>query len=285
VGAGGAITGTWMARPAFEGTVGWGIGVGDVVIVPSVGVTHLFSWDDPLGGVGAVMGRASLGIVLGDTPPPAPPEPEVPADVDFPDPPPVVDPCTQPDVDGSHAAAGCPVPPPVVLADRDHDGFLDDEDACPDQEETLNGVEDDDGCPDQGLVELHGDRVVLDDRVLFEFDRARVVRSARPILEAVVTMFQGHSQWDRVRVEGHADERGDDELNLALSERRARAVREQLVEMGVPEDRIDIAAYGESRLLDTETTEEAHARNRRVELVMIDDGGALPPARPEEQTR
>jgi len=263
VDAGGALTGS-RVQPTFEGSIGWGIPVGDFVLVPSVGVTHIFSWDDPLGGVGALIGRASLGIVFGDPPPP-PVSIEEPV-VEAPPPPPPEDPCvTDP--------ASCAPPPPI--SDRDHDGFPDDQDACPDEAEIINGVLDDDGCPDEGVVELHGDRVVLDDRVLFDFDRARVVRAAMPLLRAVVTMFEVHPEWDRVRVEGHADERGDEDFNVELSERRANAVRNVLIGMGMPADRIEVAGLGESRLLDLGTTEEAHARNRRVELVMIDDDGRV----------
>jgi outer membrane protein OmpA-like peptidoglycan-associated protein len=99
------------------------------------------------------------------------------------------------------------------------------------------------------------------------------------MLASVVAMFHDHPDWDRVRIEGHTDQRGDDAFNLALSERRAAAVQAALIAMGLSADRIEVVAFGESQPCDHGDTEEAHARNRRVELVMIDDpsGPAAPP--------
>jgi outer membrane protein OmpA-like peptidoglycan-associated protein len=166
------------------------------------------------------------------------------------------------DVDDFEDADGCPDP------DNDGDGILDGVDACPLEPEIFNGVEDADGCPDEGLVELVGDRVVLEDRVLFDLGRARVRSAARPIVQALARLVGSHPEWSRLRVEGHADVRGSDELNLALTGRRARNVLRALVEAGVPARLLSSEGFGRSRPVDPGTSDAAHARNRRVEFVV-----------------
>jgi hypothetical protein len=81
-------------------------------------------------------------------------------------------------------------------------GFFDPVDACPEAPEVINGVEDLDGCPDEGLIVLEGDRVVLDDRVLFETNRAHVRHSARPLLRAIAELFLEHPEWPRCASRG-----------------------------------------------------------------------------------
>jgi peptidoglycan-associated lipoprotein len=70
----------------------------------------------------------------------------------------------------------------------------------------------------------------------------------------------------RVLIEGHCDERGTVEYNLALGEKRAQAVKEYLVTYGVEGERLDTVSYGEERPLDPRSTEEAWAKNRRAHM-------------------
>jgi len=168
------------------------------------------------------------------------------------------------DMDGFEDDDGCPDP------DNDGDGFLDEVDGCPDEAEIVNGVDDDDGCPDEGLIELVNDRIILEERVLFDFERARVKHAARPVIQAIVTLVSQHPEWARMRVEGHADVRGDRGYNQRLSERRAHNVMRALVAEGLDETRIDSAGYGSTRPRDMARTEAAHQRNRRVEFVVIE---------------
>ncbi|MDH5493073.1 MAG: hypothetical protein OEY14_14055, partial [Myxococcales bacterium] len=86
------------------------------------------------------------------------------------------------DADGFEDEDGCPDP------DNDADGVGDASDACPMQPETLNGVEDEDGCPDDGVIEMIDDRIVLEERILFDSQRARIKRAARGIVEAVASL-------------------------------------------------------------------------------------------------
>jgi len=72
--------------------------------------------------------------------------------------------------------------------------------------------------------------------------------------------------WSAIRISGHCDERGTEEYNLALGQRRADAARAYLVHLGVREDQIDTLSYGEEVPLIPAATEEAYAENRRAEL-------------------
>jgi outer membrane protein OmpA-like peptidoglycan-associated protein len=159
-------------------------------------------------------------------------------------------------------AAGC------AASDRDGDGVADDRDACPDARETVNGVDDGDGCPDQGLFEVVDDRIVLDERILFELNRARIRHAGWPVIEAIAAAWRAHADWSHVTIEGHCDVRGPDSFNQWLSDTRAARVREALIKAGVPADRIDAKGYGATRPRDPGTDEAAHQRNRRVEFVI-----------------
>lgn len=167
------------------------------------------------------------------------------------------------DKDGFQDEDGCPD------EDNDRDGILDADDQCPLEPETINGERDDDGCPDQGLIVMRDDRVVLEERVLFDTLSARIKKSAEPVLRAIINLQTQHPEWTKVRIEGHADVRGGAELNQQLSERRATSVREALIELGMKPELVVAEGYGATRLLTTETTEEAHRMNRRVEFVVI----------------
>ena len=167
------------------------------------------------------------------------------------------------DKDGFEDDDGCPDD------DNDHDGVLDADDTCPTEPETLNGVNDRDGCPDEGLIVMHDDRIVLEERVLFDTLRARVKSSAQPVLEAIVELWKQHPEWMKVRIEGHADIRGDAAANQALSERRAANVRANLIKLGLNPEVITAEGFGATRLVNTGTTEDDHRANRRVEFVVM----------------
>ena len=115
--------------------------------------------------------------------------------------------------------------------------------------------------------------VEVGDRVFFEFDSYRLAAEARETLEKQAAWLQRYPAVI-VTVAGHADERGTREYNLALGERRANAIRDYLIALGVDSGRIGAISYGKERPVDPNSTEEAWGRNRRV-VTMI-DGGASP---------
>ncbi|MCB9560839.1 MAG: OmpA family protein [Kofleriaceae bacterium] len=110
---------------------------------------------------------------------------------------------------------------------------------------------------------------MLEDRVLFDTDRARVKHHGRRVLAAILARWDAHPEWDHIVLEGHADERGSDAWNLELGRLRAERVRAALIELGAPADRITVVSYGKQRPRDTAHTAEAMARNRRVEFVAL----------------
>lgn len=178
------------------------------------------------------------------------------------------------DFDDFEDEDGCPEP------DNDGDGIEDLADECPDDAEIVNGVEDLDGCPDEGVIELKDERIILEERVLFDFERSRVKRGARPVLDAIVTLYRQQEDWAELRVEGHADLRGSDAYNLEISDIRARRVRAALVKAGIPEDMIHAVGLGRSQPRAEGEDEATHQKNRRVEFVIVARRPVTRPAPP-----
>ncbi len=102
--------------------------------------------------------------------------------------------------------------------------------------------------------------------VYFEFDSSLVKDEDRPILEAHATYLAGHPS-AAIVLEGHADERGSREYNVALGERRAKAVRQLMLIQGAGADQIKLVSYGEERPAAEGHSEESWRLNRRVEIV------------------
>ena len=102
----------------------------------------------------------------------------------------------------------------------------------------------------------------------FDFDKYDLKPEARATLKELANFLLEHPEY-RVRIEGHCDERGTEEYNLALGEKRANAAKDYLVSLGVSPDRIDTISYGENRPLCTEHNESCWWRNRRDHFVLI----------------
>ncbi len=105
----------------------------------------------------------------------------------------------------------------------------------------------------------------------FDYDRATIRPESLPLLERIAEAMKTHPQL-RIEVRGHTDDRGSEDYNLRLSQRRADAVVEALVQMGVERSRLRAVGFGESRPLVENTSEENRARNRRTEFVIISTG-------------
>lgn len=104
--------------------------------------------------------------------------------------------------------------------------------------------------------------------VYFDFDRSTIRSGERAKVEAVGRHILANPG-QGVRIEGHCDERGTEGYNLALGERRALAVREYLLNLGVPTNRVDTISYGESKPAAIGNTEEAYSKNRRGEFLLL----------------
>ena len=171
------------------------------------------------------------------------------------------------DLDRYQDTDGCPEEDP----DADRDGVPDWDDRCPGEKETINGVDDDDGCPDSGdprVIYEEGEFKILDP-VHFEHGSAELDEDSHELLDQVALAIKAHPEM-KVRVEGHTDDTGPDDVNMRLSQQRAETVRRYMIRKGVSPSRIEAKGYGESQPLKQGTSERARAANRRVEFIVID---------------
>jgi peptidoglycan-associated lipoprotein len=111
-------------------------------------------------------------------------------------------------------------------------------------------------------------------KVYFDFDKDEIRPDQQATLDAKVPILNANPDM-RIRIEGHTDDRGSDEYNLALGQRRAASVQRYLVARGVAEARMDIVSYGEQRPVAQGENEEAWAQNRRAEFVIVSGGNPL----------
>ena len=126
---------------------------------------------------------------------------------------------------------------------------------------TQKGVQ----APDPGSQE---DLVVnVGDRVFYAFDKSNLRAEARETLEKQAAWLKKYPNVT-VTIEGHADERGTREYNLALGERRANSARDYLIALGVDPNRIDTISYGEERPAVLGSNEWAWSQNRRAVTVV-----------------
>lgn len=125
------------------------------------------------------------------------------------------------------------------------------------------------GLKDQGAKEFAGSEreAVENEDIHFEFDSVQLTPEAQEILAEKARWLQNNPR-ARVIIEGHCDNRGTDEYNIALGEGRAQSAREYLVAMGIDSNRLRTVSYGEERPLDPAQTEEAWAKNRRAHFVI-----------------
>jgi peptidoglycan-associated lipoprotein len=103
--------------------------------------------------------------------------------------------------------------------------------------------------------------------ILFEFDSASLSVEAQELLRVKAAWLRENPR-ARVTIEGHCDERGTNEYNLALGDRRAFSAKSFLVDLGIDDSRLSTISYGEEQPVDTRSTEEAWAQNRRAHFVI-----------------
>jgi peptidoglycan-associated lipoprotein len=117
-------------------------------------------------------------------------------------------------------------------------------------------------------------RAILEERVHFDYDESSVRVDAQEALSRKVPILRANPIV-RLRIAGHADERGSVEYNLALGMRRANAVRDYLAGFGIDATRFEIVSMGEDMPLDARSTEAAWALNRRAEFTITAGGETL----------
>ena len=156
------------------------------------------------------------------------------------------------------APDGCPD------LDPDNDAILNPDDKCPNDPETVNGFEDEDGCPDDVPDELAAFTGTIEG-VYFEVSKAVLRPQSKKTLENAVEVLKKYSKV-RVEISGHTDSTGSRELNMDLSQRRADAVKKYLVDQGIDDARIETRGAGPDEPIDTNSTKEGRAKNRRIEF-------------------
>jgi outer membrane protein OmpA-like peptidoglycan-associated protein len=178
---------------------------------------------------------------------------------------------------------GCPD------TDRDKDGVVDRLDNCPDEPGTAANQ----GCKKKQLVVITQTSLKILDKVFFATNKARILPRSRRLLNNVAQVLQSHPEIEKIRIEGHTDDRGNDAHNKDLSQRRADAVRDYFIERGVAAERLESLGFGEEKPVADNKTGKGRAQNRRVEFNIVDptappevpatpepakpDGGTLPP--------
>jgi len=130
----------------------------------------------------------------------------------------------------------------------------------------LTGTE----IPEGGSMFTNEDRAALSAQtVYFEFDRSAIKPSEQPKLDQVATYLKSNPN-TQLKVEGNCDERGTEEYNRALGERRAIAAREYLIQKhNIGSERITTVSFGEDKPSDNGKTEEAYAKNPRDEFIIL----------------
>lgn len=186
-------------------------------------------------GAAALVAAACLQAACSDNPPPVLPEPAVERTV-------IEDP---PEIVASNPAPETAAPPPPVIPAL-----------TPDEE-----------IASRSLEELN--RSLLLEPVFFVLDSAELDERGRQAVEANADMLSRFPTW-AVTIEGHCDERGTPEYNLALGERRAVAARRYLVELGLDAGRVRTVSYGKEFPFDPGHDETAWAANRRAHFVITE---------------
>jgi len=103
-------------------------------------------------------------------------------------------------------------------------------------------------------------------RIHFDFDRSNIKPEYEPVLKGNAAWMQANSG-SSFTVEGHCDERGSVEYNIALGDRRANSAKSYMTKLGIPDNRVSTISYGEERPLCTEHNEGCWWQNRRAEFV------------------
>ncbi len=126
----------------------------------------------------------------------------------------------------------------------------------------------------KNAAELDAVRATLAKIVYYDFDHDEIRDDQKASLDAKVPVLQANPLL-MIRIAGHTDERGSDEYNLALSQRRAASAKRYLVSRGIAADRIETVGFGEERPVDVSNTEDAWAKNRRAEFEITAGGESL----------
>ncbi|WP_396192466.1 OmpA family protein [Flavobacterium sp.] len=162
-----------------------------------------------------------------------------------------------PSVKGPKENGGCPWP------DRDGDKVLDKDDKCPDVAGTVANQ----GCPevsDEAIKKLND----YAKTILFDSGKSSFQKQTYPVLEAITAILKEYPN-SKFSIEGHTDSDGSDASNQTLSENRAAAVKDYLIEKGIASSRLSSVGFGEKNPIDSNKTKAGKANNRRTEVKLV----------------
>jgi hypothetical protein len=165
-----------------------------------------------------------------------------------------------------------PPPPPPTLPDHDGDGVPDMYDACPIEPIQPGEIGPFPGCPESGgIVTVSCDYIDIAAPIDFDSGSARVSDSSWPILYILADTLAVTRNIRLVRVEGHTDDRGSATANRRLSQERAEAVVDFLIDAGVEPHRLEAVGYGPDYPVADNRTEQGRQMNRRVEFLILEN--------------
>jgi outer membrane protein OmpA-like peptidoglycan-associated protein len=162
-----------------------------------------------------------------------------------------------PTVAGPKENGGCPWP------DTDGDGVLDKDDKCP----TVKGTVANNGCPEMTEEQVKKLNEFAK-TILFNSGKASFKQTTFAVLQSITSILKEYPS-SKFSIEGHTDSDGKDAMNQTLSEERASAVKDYLLENGIAKDRLTSKGFGESKPVDSNRTAKGKANNRRVEVSLV----------------
>jgi OOP family OmpA-OmpF porin len=153
------------------------------------------------------------------------------------------------------------------LRDKDADGIPDAQDRCIDEPENLNGWSDTDGCPDEVPEAVAAFSGVIRG-INFDSGKAKIRKSSHKLLNKAAKTLEAFPEMT-IEVIGHTDDQGDRDSNLALSQRRADAVKNYLVDRGVDAARVYTRGAGPDEPIEDNKSKKGRAKNRRIEFRLV----------------
>jgi outer membrane protein OmpA-like peptidoglycan-associated protein len=119
-------------------------------------------------------------------------------------------------------------------------------------------------------VVVKADKIEINEKIQFELNSHVIKPESYSLMDEITKVVQDHPEIKKVAIEGHASSDGDDNANLALSDRRSKSVMDYLVKKGVKQERLQAKGFGEQKPIADNGTEEGRVKNRRVEFNILE---------------
>ena len=119
-------------------------------------------------------------------------------------------------------------------------------------------------------VEVRDNKIEIHEKIQFEKAKSRILEESHSLLNEIAEVIQKNPHIKKISIEGHASSEGNDYFNMKLSDDRAKAVRQYLVDKGIEEDKLVAKGFGETKPIADNDTEEGREKNRRVEFNIIE---------------